>query len=254
MTENLKGTVALVTGASGGIGEAIAVGLASLGATVALAARSGDQLDRVAETISAKGGSALVVQADVSKPEPARRAVERTVIELGGLDILVNNAGMLLLGPIVDAPLDEWQQMVQLNLMGVLQVSHAAMPHLIRSAQDGPRRVADVVNISSIAGRIATRNTGVYNATKFAIGGFSESLRQEIGERYVRVSVIEPGYVATRLAMGSRPEILQQLGAGFDPGRPLQAESIADAVCYVVTRPRDVAINEMLIRGTEQVR
>ena len=254
MTEELKGTTALVTGASGGMGEAIAMGLAAQGAAVAVAARSADQLDRVADAISAEGGTALAVQSDISNPEQARRVVERTVIELGGLDILINNAGMLLLGPIVDAPLHEWDQMVQLNLMGVLHTTHAALPHLLRAAQEGHRQVADVVNIGSIAGRIATVNTGVYNATKFALGGFSESLRQEIGERYVRVSVVEPGFVATRHAMGSRPEVFQQLAAGFDPGPPLHPGSIADAVSYIVTRPRDVAINEILIRGTAQVR
>jgi NADP-dependent 3-hydroxy acid dehydrogenase YdfG len=254
MTESLTGSVALVTGASGGIGEAIAVRLASLGARVALAARSKDQLERVAEAINANGGTAVVIQADLSNAEQARRAVERAVLEADGLDIVVNNAGMLLLGPIVDAPLDEWDQMVRLNLMGVMHVAHAALPHLIRAAQDGRRGVADLVNISSIAGRIATRNTGVYNATKFALSGFSESLRQEVGERYVRVSVIEPGYVATRFAMGSRREVLQQLAGSFDPGQPLQPDSVADAVSYVVTRPRGLAINEMVIRGTEQVR
>jgi NADP-dependent 3-hydroxy acid dehydrogenase YdfG len=254
MTESLTGSVALVTGASGGIGEAIAVRLASLGARVALAARNKQQLELVADSIGANGGTAVVIQADLSNPEQARRAVERAVLEADGLDIVVNNAGMLLLGPIVDAPLEEWKQMVQLNLMGAMHVAHAALPHLIRAAQDGRRGVADLVNISSIAGRIATRNTGVYNATKFALNGFSESLRQEVGERYVRVSVIEPGYVATRFAMGSRPEVLQQLAGSFDPGQPLQPESVADAVSYVVTRPRGLAVNEIVIRGTEQVR
>lgn len=254
MAGDLKGTVALVTGASSGIGEAIAAALAACGATVALAARRLDQLDRVAEVIRADGGTAFVVQADISDPEGARRVVERSATELGRLDVLVNNAGVLLLGPIVDAPLDEWQRMVQLNLMAVLHVSHAALPHLLRAAKDGPRGVADLVNISSEAGRIVTRNTGVYNATKFAVGAVSESLRQEVGGRSVRVSLIEPGYVATGHAMQSRPEILEQLSAGFDPGPPLQPESIADAVCYVVTRPRGVAINEMLVRSTEQVR
>lgn len=150
-TEALNGTVALVTGASSGIGEATALELAGRGATVAIVARRADRLQDLASRISDGGGRALVLEADVTSQELAQQAVERTVDELGRLDTLVNNAGMMLLGPAVDAPLKEWEQMVDINVKGSLYCAHAALPHLLRAAQDGPRQVADMVNISSVA-------------------------------------------------------------------------------------------------------
>ena len=137
--------------------------------------------------------------------------------EFGRLDTLINNAGVMLLGPIVDAPLDEWTQMVELNLLGLLYCTHAALPHLLRAAESEPRRVADVVNVSSVAGRVARQGSGVYNATKFGVAAFSESLRQEVTRRHVRVSLIEPGAVSTELACHNRPEILEDMLATFGP-------------------------------------
>src|SRR5207249_2072007 len=131
--------------------------------------------------------------------------------ELGRLDTLVNNAGVMLLGPAVDAPLAEWQQMVQINLLGLLYCSHAALPHLLRAAADGPRRVSDLVNVSSVAGRAARAGSGVYNATKHGVGAFSEALRQEVTRRYLRVSLVEPGAVETELVSHNRSEIRSQL-------------------------------------------
>ena len=178
--------------------------------------------------------------------------MERTVAELGRLDTLINNAGVMLLGPVVGAPRPEWQQMVQLNVLGLLYCAHAALPHLLRAAEDGPRQVADMVNISSVAGRVARNGNNVYSLTKHGVGAFSESLRQEVTRRYVRVSLVEPGATATELASHNRPEILESLRSQF--GQRMQAEDIADAIRYIVTRPRHVAVNEMLVRPTEQVR
>jgi NADP-dependent 3-hydroxy acid dehydrogenase YdfG len=248
----LTGTVALVTGASSGIGAATATALAAQGAAVALAARRRDRLDTLAGDIRAQGGTALVLEADITDEQQAKHAVERTVTELDRLDTLVNNAGVMLLGPAVNAPMSEWQRMVELNVLGLLYCAHAAMPHLIRAAQDGPRHVADMVNISSVAGRVARNGSGVYNLTKHGVGAFSESLRQELTDRYVRVSLVEPGATATELAGHNRPEVLEGLRSQF--GQRMQAEDIADAITYIVTRPRHVAINEMLIRPTEQQR
>jgi NADP-dependent 3-hydroxy acid dehydrogenase YdfG len=246
----LDGTAALVTGASSGIGEATAVALAGQGARVALAARRADRLEALAGRI---GDSALVIEADVAREEEARAAVERTVDELGRLDIVVNNAGVMLLGPAVDAPLEEWRRMVDVNLSGLLAVTHAALPHLLRAAEDGGgRRVADLVNISSVAGRVARSGSGVYNATKHAVGAFSEALRQEITNRHVRVSLVEPGAVATELVGHNRPEVQETILERFGDIERLSAEEIADAILYIVTRPRQVAINEILIRPTEQ--
>src|SRR5664280_681298 len=184
MTNRLEGTVALVTGASSGIGEATAVALAGEGATVAIASRRRDRLEALEERIGG-GSRVLVVETDVTEEAQARAMVEHTVSELGRLDTLVNNAGVMLLGPIVDAPVDEWRRMVELNLLGLLYCTHAALPHLLSAAESDPRRVADVVNVSSVAGRVARQGSGVYNATKFGVVAFSESLRQEVTRRHV---------------------------------------------------------------------
>ncbi len=244
----LEGTVALVTGASSGIGEATARALAAQGAKVAVVARRKDRLDALAGEI---GG--LAIEADVTDREQATGAVERTAAELGRLDIVINNAGVMLLGPIVDAPVEEWDRMVALNIQGLLYVAHAALGHLLRAAESDPRRVADLVNISSVAGRRVGVGGGVYQLTKHGVGAFSESLRQEVTQRHVRVSLVEPGAVDTELTHHLRPEIREQLMSGR-ADEPLQAPDIADAIAYVVTRPRHVAINEVLVRPTEQVR
>jgi NADP-dependent 3-hydroxy acid dehydrogenase YdfG len=248
----LNGTVALVTGASSGIGAATAAALAAHGATVALAARRRDRLDAVAVGIRDEGGTAVVLECDVTDEQQANAAVERTVAELGRLDTLINNAGVMLLGPVASAPMSEWQQMVELNVLGLLYCAHAALPHLQHAAGDGPRQVADMVNISSVAGRSARNGNGVYSLTKHGVGAFSESLRQEMARRYVRVSLVEPGATATELASHNRPEVLESIRNQF--GQRMEAEDIADAITYIVTRPRHVAVNEMLIRPTEQER
>ena len=251
-SRQLEGTVALVTGASSGIGEATARTLAGQGAAVALVARRADRLESLGGEIAADGGTALPIEADVSEREQAEAAVARTVEELGRLDVLVNNAGVMLLGPIADAPTEEWERMVEVNLLGLMYTARAALPHLLEAAEGEPRRVADLVNISSVAGRIARKGSGVYNATKFGVGAFSEGLRQEMARRHVRVSLVEPGAVATELQSHNRPEIKEQIERRFEDMDILQAGDIADAIAYVVTRPRHVAVNEVLVRPTEQ--
>ena len=223
--------------------------LAELGASVALVARRRDRIEELAAKI---GDGALAIEADVSSLHQARGAVERTVSELGRLDTLVNNAGVMLLGPVQGAPLEEWERMLAVNVEGLLYCAHAALPHLIKAAESEPRQVADMVNISSVAGRVARVGSGVYNLTKHGVGAFSESLRQEVTERHVRVSLVEPGAVATELSSHNRPEIREQISQRFGAVERLEAEDIADAIAYIVTRPRHVAINELLIRPTEQ--
>jgi NADP-dependent 3-hydroxy acid dehydrogenase YdfG len=252
MTQSLAGTVALVTGASSGIGAAAARTLAERGAAVALVARRKDRLEQLAADITRGGSRALVLETDVTDAAQARDAVEATVRDLGRLDVVVNNAGVMLLGPIENAPVDEWERMVHLNLLGLLYTAHAALPHLLRAAEDGPRRVADLVNISSVAGRVARQGSGVYNLTKFGGGAFSESLRQEVAKRHVRVSIVEPGAVDTELTSHLRPEIRAQSAQRFANVERLLADDIADAIAYIVTRPRRVAVNELLVRPTEQ--
>jgi NADP-dependent 3-hydroxy acid dehydrogenase YdfG len=252
MAERLDGTVALVTGASSGIGEATARALARQGASLALVARRTDRLERLAAELTDAGGSALAIEADVTQQPQAAAAVERTVEQLGRLDALVNNAGVMLNGPIVGAPLEEWDRMVAINVSGLLYMAHAALPRLLEAAEQGPRHVADMVNISSIAGRFANRGAGVYNATKFGVNAFSESLRQEVTTRHVRVSVIEPGVVKTELFGHQRPETQERYEKMFGGVERLDAADIAEAIEYIVTRPRRVAVAEMLVRPTEQ--
>lgn len=182
----------------------------------------------------------------------AESAVQRTVDERGRLDILINNAGVMLLGPILDAPVEEWERMVTVNVLGLLYCAKAAIPHLLEAAEGSSRRAADLVNISSVAGRQVRLGSGVYNATKHAVGAFSESLRQEVTERHVRVSLVEPGAVDTELTTHNRAEVRETLEGRFAETQRLEAQDIADAIVYIVTRPRHVAINEMLIRPTDQ--
>lgn len=252
MAERLDGTVALVTGASSGIGAAAARELASLGAAVALVARRKDRLDELAGEITTAGGTALAIEADVTEQAQAIAAVERTVAELGRLDTVVNNAGVMLLGPVLGAPTEEWDRMIRLNVQGLLYVAHAALPHLVSAAASEPRQVSDLVNISSVAGRRPTAFSGVYNLTKHGIGAFSEALRQEITERHVRVSLVEPGAVDTELTDHLRPAAREAAQKRFAGVERLVAEDIADAIAYIVTRPRRVAINELLVRPTGQ--
>jgi len=250
VTGRLEGSVALVTGASSGIGEATALALAAEGASVAVAARRRDRLAALAARID---GRALVLETDVTDEAQVVDMVGRTVAELGGLDVLINNAGVMLLGPIEGAPTEEWRRMVELNLLGLLYCTHAALPHLLAAAE-GPRGVADVVNVSSVAGRVARLNNGVYSATKWGVGAFSESLRQEVTTRHVRVTLVEPGAVATELSSHNRPEVRDMIAGNFAGVTRLEAGDIAAAVLFAVTQPRHAAVNEVLIRPTEQER
>jgi NADP-dependent 3-hydroxy acid dehydrogenase YdfG len=251
MAAGLKGTVALVTGASSGIGETAARDLAARGAAVALAARRTERLTALAAEITAAGGTALVVEADVTEQEQGQQAVDRTVQAYGRLDILVNNAGFARRGPFVGASVADWERMVRTNVLGSLYCAHAALPHLLRAAEDELRSVADLVNVSSLSGRVVRKGAAVYNATKHAMNAYSESLRQEVAGRRVRVTLLEPAAVATELFP---PEVrrrhVQQDGAY----QRLTPDDVADAILYIVTRPRHVAVSELLVRPTEQER
>jgi NADP-dependent 3-hydroxy acid dehydrogenase YdfG len=252
MTAPLENTVALVTGSSSGIGAATARRLAAEGAAVALVARRRERLADLATAIRDAGGTALVLAADITVRERAVAAVEQAVAGLGRLDTVVNNAGVMLLGPALDAPISEWDQMVALNVQGTLYVTHAALPHLVRAAEDSPRHVADLVSISSTAGRMARPGSSVYSLTKFGIAAFSEALRQELLGQRVRVSVVEPGTVDTELVSHLRDGVRQAATSQTGSIEPLRPEDIADAVAYIVTRDRRVAVNEVLVRAGEQ--
>ncbi|WP_328666393.1 SDR family NAD(P)-dependent oxidoreductase [Streptomyces sp. NBC_00322] len=252
MTRRLEGTVALVTGASSGIGHATALELAREGASVAVVGRREDRLTDLAAEITGAGGKALVVPADITTAQAAAEAVERTVDGLGRLDTLVNNAGLMLLGPAPGADLNDWKRMIDINLMGLMYTAHAAVPHLVKAAAEQPRQVADIVNIGSLAGRNAYAMSAVYSATKFGVGAFSEALRQELARQHVRVSVVEPGSVDTELRTHNPDVIQQHIIAALGDIERLQSQDIADTVGYIVTRPRHVAVAELLVRPTEQ--
>ncbi|MGW2092306.1 SDR family NAD(P)-dependent oxidoreductase [Promicromonospora sukumoe] len=252
MNGKLDGTVALVTGASSGIGEATARALARQGAAVALVARRRDRLEAVAESIRSDGGTALEIEADITDGAAAQDAVERTVEALGRLDTLVNNAGLMLIGPFAQAPADEWDRMLAINVQGLLRITQAAQPHLVRAAEDTPRQVADIVNISSTAGRVANAGNAVYSLTKFGVVAFTEALRKELLPQRVRVSVVEPGTVDTELGTHVRAELQEAIARQTAGLEKLLPEDIADAITYIVTRDRRVAVNEMLVRAGAQ--
>jgi NADP-dependent 3-hydroxy acid dehydrogenase YdfG len=174
------------------------------------------------------------------------------VDELGRLDTVVNNAGLMLVGPVADAPEDEWDRMLAVNVQGLLYVTRAALPHLVAAAADAPRHVADLVNISSTAGRVARPGTAVYNLTKFGVNAFTEALRQEVLQSRVRVSVVEPGTVDTELASHIREGLREAIATRTGAVEKLRPEDIADAVAYIVTRDRRVAVNEILVRAGDQ--
>ncbi|TDW24315.1 SDR family NAD(P)-dependent oxidoreductase [Kribbella kalugense] len=252
-TTTLTTTVALVTGASSGIGEATARRLAAQGAAVVLVARRQDRLDTLAKEIAAAGGQAVALAADLTDADAAADAIATTVDRLGRLDTLVNAAGVMLTGDSAASPLTEWQQMVDINLNGLLYLTKAALPHLVEAAATSPRQVADVVNISSIAGRWVIPNAAVYNATKFGVTAATEAWRQEYARRNVRFSVVEPGLVQTELLSHQQAAVHERMTARFADVEQLHADDIAEAVAYIVTGPRRRAVAEIVIRPTDQV-
>jgi len=246
----LDGRVAAVTGASSGIGEATALALAGAGAAVALGARRADRIQALAKRIEGEGGKAAAIEVDVADEAAARSFIEQTREQLGGLHSLVNNAGVMLLGPVEGADLDEWRRMIDVNVLGLLYCTHAALP-VMREGGGG-----HIVNVSSVAGRTAAAGAAVYNFTKFGVSGFSEALRQEALHSNVRVTCVEPGFVETELqAHNENPAVQQGIEKSREQiGDVLQAGDIADAILYAISQPGHVSINEVLVRPTGQVR
>jgi clavulanate-9-aldehyde reducatase len=246
----LDGKTAAITGASSGIGEATALALASAGAAVALGARREDRLADLASRISGDGGRAVSIGVDVADEESANSFVSRAASELGSLDILVNNAGVMLLGPVAGAPTDQWRTMVNVNLLGLLYCTHAALPIM------GEAGRGHIVNISSVAGRSANAGSAVYNLTKFGVGAFTEALRQEVSPLGIRTTIIEPGFVDTELqGHNEHPAVregIEKMRASLP--EVLQASDIAAGILYAVSQPQRVDVNEVLIRPTGQRR
>ena len=248
----LDGAVALVTGASSGIGAATARRLAGEGAAVALVARRRDRLDQVVDEITGAGGHAVAVPADIAEPARAEQAVQDTMDRFGRLDVLVNNAGIMLLNSALQTTVEEWDRMVSLNVAALLHVTHAAVPYLIDAASTAPRQVADIVNIGSTGGRVARPARSVYNLTKFGLNGFTEALRQELLRDRVRVSVVQPGTAPTELADYLDDHIRETALGQISDLEPLHPTDVADAVAHIVRRDRRVAVNEIMIRAADQ--
>ncbi len=243
----LEGQVAAITGASSGIGEATALALAEAGAAVALGARRIDRIEALAERIGAAGGRAIAIEVDVSDEQAANAFVATAHERLGGLDVLVNNAGVMLLGPVAGADTGQWRQMLDVNLLGVLYCTHAALEPM--TADGG----GHIVNVSSVAGRRAAAGAAVYNMTKFGVVAFSEALRQEVLHAGIRVTCIEPGFVETELqGHNKHPMVVERLEKMRDQVDPLQASDIAAAIVYAVCQPKHVSVNEILVRPSRQ--
>jgi len=246
-SERLDDRVALVTGASSGIGEATAEALAAEGASLALAARREDELTDLADRLASEGVETLVVPTDVTDKEQVENMIETTTEELGRLDIIINNAGVMLLEPVIEADRANFRQMVEVNLLGLMNATHAALPIM----ED--QGTGHIVNISSVAGRQASASGSGYNATKFGVNGFTEALRQEVNNDGIRTTLIEPGIVDTELQDHIPDDDAQQsVEEWVEEMAPLTGEDIARSIRYAVTQPQHVSVNELLIRPTQQ--
>jgi clavulanate-9-aldehyde reducatase len=247
---SLDGRRILITGASSGIGEAAAEAIVREGGAVALGARRKDRLDELASSLTGDGGKAIAIEADIGEERQAVALVSQAADELGGLDGLVNNAGVMLLGLIQGADTDEWRRMIDVNLLGLLYCTHAAVP-VMRDGGGG-----DVVNVSSVAGRVAAMGSAVYNMTKWGVVGFSEALRQECAHIGIRVTCVEPGFVETELqGHNKNPMVLERIEQMREAtGKVLEAADIANAIVYALGQPKHVSINEVLVRPSGQTR
>jgi NADP-dependent 3-hydroxy acid dehydrogenase YdfG len=240
----LTGKVVAITGASSGIGTATARTLARAGAAVALGARREARLEELVAQIRADGGTASHSVMDITDEGQARAFIESTHAEHGRLDALINNAGVMHLGQIENAPMDEWRRMVDVNIMGVLYCTHAALPLMLEQGH------GDIVMMSSVGGRVTPPLSGVYCLTKFGIGAFADVLRKETVGRGIRIVVIEPGRVESELRNHVRQEVLDELGPGFLTVDSLAAENIGETVRFALAQPPHVSFSEILVRPT----
>ena len=247
MSNQINGRTAVITGASSGIGDATARTLAAAGARVALLARREDRIEALASELTQDGATVLAITADVTDRASMQAAAGRVEDELGGADVLVNNAGQMLLAPFSADHAEETRRMVEISLLGAMTTTEVFLDQL-RDGDGG----GDIVNVSSVAGRIARKGSSVYNATKWGLNGWTEALRQELLPG-VRVIVVEPGAVATELADHiTHPESQEIARVSYEEVEALEAQDVADVIAFAVGRPRRVAINEVLVRPAQQ--
>ena len=243
----INGKVAIITGASSGIGRATALALAKAGAKVAAGARRKDRLDSLEKQIGS--GEVMIQKLDVTKKSDCDSFVDAVIKKWGTVDILVNNAGLMPLSFFKNLKVEEWDQMIDVNIKGVLYCTAAAIPHMIA------KKSGHIVNISSVAGRIVFPAGSVYCATKHAVAAFSEGIRQELSQRAnIRVTCIEPGVVATELLNTITDKSLEKFVEASKQMDALQAEDIANAILFAVNSPAHMNVNEILIRPTGQER
>ena len=249
MASKLEGKVAIVTGASSGIGEATAISLAAEGAKVVIAARRGERLEAVAKHITDNGGQVLSVIADITDELQVKNLIQKAHAEFGRVDILVNNAGISFPGRIENADPSNWRKMIDINVLALMYTTHTVLP-IFKAQKSG-----HIVNISSVAGRIAKAGMAAYNVTKWGVNAFSEALRQEVYQDNIRVTIIEPGLVETEIDQHITDVVAkQEIAARRKAITPLQSEDIAAAIIYAVSQPQHVNVNEILIRPTQQER
>lgn len=245
----IKGRTIVITGVSSGFGREMTRVFIKAGANVAGVARRKERLEQLAGELSGPG-EFLAIQADVAETSASEKIVSETLARFGGIDALINNAGVMYHQPVLGAVVQDWNDMIDINVKGLMALTSCALPHLIKAAEE--RGVADIVNVSSAAGRFASPNSSGYCASKFALSGFSESLRQEVHAKFVRVILFEPGLGNTELAYNVKNPQLRQ--AGID-GRAkidaLEAEDVARCIAFCIDQPRHVSINEMLVRPTQ---
>ncbi|MBI1248036.1 SDR family NAD(P)-dependent oxidoreductase [bacterium] len=245
-SQNIKGKVVVITGASSGLGEATARLLSSEGAAVVLAARRADRIEALAKELSGNGGKALAVPTDVTDQKQVQALVDKAVDAFGRIDVMLNNAGLMPLAPLEDLKTDEWDQMIDVNLKGVLNGIAAALPHMKK------QKSGHFINVSSVYGHKLGPAATVYCATKFAVRALSEGLRQEVKPYNIRTTVISPGAVATELLEHISDEKIQSETKSFVSQIAVPAETFARMVAFAINEPANVDVNEILFRPTAQ--
>jgi NADP-dependent 3-hydroxy acid dehydrogenase YdfG len=245
MSENIAGKIVVITGASSGLGEATARLLSAQGASVVLGARRVERIQSLADELTGSGGKALAIQTDVTQYEQVKRLADAAVEAYGRIDVILNNAGLMPQAPLERLKIDEWNQMIDVNLKGVLYGIAAALPYMQQ------QKAGQIINVSSVAGHKVRSGTAVYAATKHAVRVISEGLRQEVKPYNIRTTVISPGAVATELPNStSEPDIAENVRKVYEHAIP--ADSFARAVVFAMSQPEDVDVNEILFRPTHQ--
>ena len=245
MSNNIEGKVLVITGASSGLGEATARLLAAQGASVVLGARRMDRIQSLADELNRNGGKALAVKTDVTHCDEVKRLVDTAVQRYGRIDVMLNNAGLMPSSPLERLKIHDWDQMIDVNIKGVLYGIAAALPYMKQ------QKAGHIINVSSVAGHKVRAGGAVYAATKHAVRALSEGLRQEVKPYNIRTTVISPGAVATELPNSvTEPDIAANMRRVYEMAVP--AESFARAVAFAMSQPEEVDVNEILFRPTQQ--